>query len=84
MKKNTNAHLDHRSLPKGKYRHYKGGEYEVLGTVYHSETEELMVLYRPCYGDAALWVRPFDMFNELLSFEGCVASRFKLIEEYKN
>ncbi|WP_028470449.1 DUF1653 domain-containing protein [Neptunomonas japonica] len=48
----------------GKYRHYKGNEYELVDLVRHSETEEWMVLYRPLYGDADLWVRPYDMFFE--------------------
>lgn len=48
----------------GRYRHYKGNEYEVVDIVCHSETEEWMVLYRPCYGDKDLWVRPYNMFIE--------------------
>jgi hypothetical protein len=46
----------------GRYRHYKGGEYEVVGVVRHSETLEALVLYRPLYNDSGLWVRPYDMF----------------------
>ncbi len=51
-------------LKSGRYRHYKGKDYEVLGIVKHSETEELLVLYKQLYGDFGLWVRPLDMFNE--------------------
>jgi hypothetical protein len=50
--------------PLGKYRHYKGGLYEVVGTVRHSETLEPMTLYRALYGQMGLWVRPAAMFNE--------------------
>lgn len=48
----------------GRYRHYKGGEYEVIGVVRHSETLEPLVLYRPLYSDSGLWVRPYAMFFE--------------------
>jgi len=72
--------LDSRTQPLGKYRHYKGAEYEVLGTAYHSETEELLVLYRPLYGEGKLWVRPYDMFNETVDAAGQNTKRFQLIE----
>lgn len=52
------------SIPKGKYRHCKGGEYEVLGIARHSETLEPMVVYRALYGEGDVWVRPADMWNE--------------------
>ena len=51
------------TTPKGRYRHYKGGLYEVVGTVRHSETLEPMTLYRALYGEQGLWVRPAAMFN---------------------
>ncbi|SFG12251.1 DUF1653 domain-containing protein [Neptunomonas qingdaonensis] len=54
----------------GKYRHYKGNEYEVIDLVRHSETEEWLVLYRPQYGDAGLWVRPYKMFFEKVTLAG--------------
>ena len=61
----------------GKYRHYKGNEYEVIDLVRHSETEEWLVLYRPQYGDAGLWVRPYDMFFEKVTrTDGQVVDRF--------
>ena len=50
----------------GRYRHYKGGEYIVLGTARHSETEEMLVVYRPEYGEKKLWVRPLAMFLEIV------------------
>ena len=52
------------TTPPGRYRHYKGGLYEVVGTVRHSETLEPMTLYRALYGEEGLWVRPAAMFNE--------------------
>lgn len=60
----------------GRYRHYKGGEYEVVGVVRHSETLEPMVLYRPLYNDSGLWVRPFDMFVGQVEIGGVVLQRF--------
>ncbi|MCX6072751.1 MAG: DUF1653 domain-containing protein [Campylobacterales bacterium] len=50
----------------GCYRHYKGNEYEVIGIAKHSETEELLVVYRPLYGEQGLWVRPLEMFDGIL------------------
>ena len=62
--------------PPGLYRHYKGGEYEVVGTVRHSETLEPMTLYRALYGQRGLWVRPAAMFGESVEIDGVVRSRF--------
>jgi hypothetical protein len=62
--------------PLGLYRHYKGGEYEVVGTVRHSETLEPMTLYRALYGQRGLWVRPAAMFSETIVFEGRSQPRF--------
>ncbi len=64
----------------GRYRHYKGGEYEVLGVVRHSETLEPLVLYRPLYNASGLWVRPYAMFLEHGEFEGRLQHRFLLID----
>jgi hypothetical protein len=69
------------SLPLGRYRHYKGGEYEVLGVVRHSETLEPLVLYRPLLGDSGTWVRPFAMFVETVDQDGRIQPRFARIEE---
>ena len=60
----------------GRYRHYKGGEYEVLGVVRHSETLEPMVLYRALYGERGLWVRPHAMFFGSIELDGVRTPRF--------
>ena len=60
----------------GRYRHYKGGEYEVIGTARHSETDERLVVYRPLSGDAGLWVRPLAMFLETVTHNGEPVPRF--------
>ncbi|CAA0108311.1 DUF1653 domain-containing protein [Zhongshania aliphaticivorans] len=67
------------SLVPGRYRHYKGGEYYVYEVATHSETEELLVVYRPLYGESALWLRPLAMFSEVIEFEGKIQARFELI-----
>lgn len=64
-------------LPTGRYRHYKGGEYEVIGIVRHSETLEALVLYRALYGARGLWVRPAAMFQEEVVIEGLRQPRFQ-------
>ena len=63
----------------GKYRHFKGNEYEVLGTARHSETLDEMVVYRALYGDGGLWVRPVAMWNEMVEREGRMFRRFTYI-----
>ena len=71
-------------LPKlrlGKYRHYKGRDYQVLGVATHTETGELLVVYRYLYGDFGLSVRPFAMFVENVDVDGQIQPRFKWIEE---
>ena len=64
----------------GTYRHYKGGLYEVVGTVRHSETLEPMTLYRALYGQMGLWVRPAAMFNGDLMVDGLQCKRFTKLE----
>lgn len=64
------------SIALGPYRHYKGGEYEVLGVARHSETLEPLVLYRPLYNDSGLWVRPLAMFLEDVEVDGALLPRF--------
>jgi len=64
----------------GRYRHHKGGEYEVLGVVRHSETLEPMVLYRPLYNHTGLWVRPFNMFVEQIEVNGKMQRRFERVK----
>ena len=66
--------------PKGLYRHYKGGMYEVIDTVRHSETLEPMTLYRALYGQRGLWVRPASMFEERVVIDGVEQARFKRVE----
>jgi hypothetical protein len=65
--------------PTGRYRHYKGGLYEVIDTVRHSETLEPMTLYRALYGEHGLWVRPAAMFAEEVEIDGVQQPRFCLI-----
>ena len=60
----------------GRYRHYKGNEYEVIGMAQHSETREAMVVYRPLYGEGGLWVRPAAMFAEDVTIDGKTQPRF--------
>ncbi|MCW8109668.1 DUF1653 domain-containing protein [Alteromonas ponticola] len=74
--KNNNSH----PLP-GLYRHYKGNEYQVLGVARHSETDELVVVYKPCYGEQALWVRPLAMFCETVCLNGRHVPRFAYVKE---
>lgn len=74
-------------IVRGRYLHYKGNEYEVIGTARHSETEEVFVLYRPLYktnekGEHQYWIRPIAMFTENVLVEGKLQPRFALIEAY--
>ncbi len=64
----------------GKYHHYKGGLYEVLGVARHSETEEELVVYRPLYGEGGLWVRPKSMFLEFVLIDGVTLPRFQRVD----
>ena len=63
----------------GRYRHFKGNEYEVLAIAKHSETEEEMVVYRTLYGDYSTWVRPISMWNETVIRDGQTFKRFTKI-----
>jgi hypothetical protein len=65
----------------GRYRHYKGGEYTVLEVAQHSETGELLVVYRPEYGERALWVRPLEMFMESVDTPDGRIARFQKIDD---
>jgi len=65
----------------GRYRHYKGREYIVLGVARHSETGEELVVYRQDYGDHGLWVRPKAMFGETVDLNGNAVPRFKYIAD---
>jgi hypothetical protein len=64
----------------GRYRHFKGKEYEVVGVAKHSETLEPMVVYRALYGEGGLWVRPLSMWNEHVERDGYSGPRFTYIE----
>ena len=64
----------------GKYRHFKGGLYEVIGIARHSETGEEMVVYRALYGERGLWVRPARMWNETVERGGLSYRRFTPVE----
>lgn len=65
----------------GKYRHYKGKEYEVIGIARHSETLEELVVYRALYKENDLWVRPLEMFTEKININGRDVFRFEYIGE---
>ncbi len=69
------------SIKPGRYRHFKGKDYEVLGVARHSETEEELVVYRALYGDFGLWVRPVSMWNETVERDGKTFRRFTYIGE---
>ena len=69
------------SVEPGRYRHYKGNFYEVIGTARHSETEELLVVYRTLYGDESLWARPLAMFCEFVTVDDSKVPRFELVGE---
>lgn len=68
---------------KGKYQHYKGPYYEVFDIVFHSETQEKLVLYKPLYdnnnGEQRMWVRPYDMFFEEIEYLGKTVMRFAYV-----
>lgn len=70
-----------KTLKPGRYRHYKGQDYEVIGVARHSETEEPLVVYRCLYGDYSLWVRPLAMFNETVEVAGEEVARFAFVGE---
>lgn len=66
-------------LKTGVYRHYKGKCYKVIGVARHSESEELLVVYQPLYGERGLWVRPKNMFCESVEIEGRLLPRFAYV-----
>ena len=65
----------------GKYRHFKGNEYEVIAIAKHSETTEDYVVYKALYGDGGMWIRPASMWNETVERDGVVYKRFTYIGE---
>ena len=64
------------TIQPGRYRHFKGNAYEVVGIARHSETEEPLVVYRALYGEGGLWVRPAEMWNEIVERSGKTYRRF--------
>ena len=78
------------AIPAGRYLHFKGNAYEVIDIARHSETGEPMVVYRALYGDGGMWVRPADMWNEILERDGKTFRRFyrldriERIEKYEH
>lgn len=70
-----------KEIPLGRYRHFKGMEYEVIAIARHSETLEPTVVYRALYGDYAVWVRPADMWNETVERDGEAFRRFAKTED---
>lgn len=68
------------TIQPGRYRHFKGKEYQVIGTARHSETREEMVVYRALYGEGGLWVRPAAMWNETVERDGYRGPRFTPVE----
>ena len=68
------------AIQPGRYRHFKGNEYEVIAVARHSETEEPMVVYRALYGEGGIWVRPAAMWNEVIERDGKRFRRFERIE----
>ena len=68
------------SIEPGKYRHFKGNEYEVLYVAKHSETLEEMVVYRALYGEHGVWVRPANMWDETITRDGKTFKRFEKID----
>ena len=67
-------------LRPGRYRHFKGGEYQVQGVATHSETGEHLVVYTPLYGEGGLWIRPLSMFLEAVDRDGKQQPRFVYID----
>lgn len=73
------APREYTMIEPGRYRHYKGKEYEVIGVATHSETEERFVVYRALYGEQGLWVRPAAMFLETVVVNGRSYPRFRRV-----
>lgn len=71
-------------LQKGRYRHFKGGEYRLIGVATHSETGEQMVVYQALYGERALWTRPAAMWVQTVEYQGRQVPRFTYLGEDQN
>jgi len=72
--------MSKQEIQPGTYRHYKGKDYQVIGTAQHSETLEILVVYTPLYNDSGLWLRPITMFTEEVSIDGELIPRFRYID----
>jgi len=66
-------------LKLGRYRHYKGNDYQLLGIAKHSESLEELAVYKGLYGDCSLWVRPLAMFEEKVNHNGKIMTRFEFV-----
>jgi len=75
--------MSDKKLLAGLYLHYKGQEYEVMEVARHTETQEWVVVYRCLYGDYSLWVRPYDMFIEMVVINGVKIPRFRYVRDIK-
>jgi len=73
------ANFERPDLPPGRYRHFKGNEYELIGLAQHSETMEWHVVYRALYGEFGLWIRPSAMFAETVELDGQQVPRFRYL-----
>ena len=67
------------TIEPGRYRHFKGNEYEVIGIARHSEDESPVVVYRALYGEGGLWIRPAELWNETVTRDGRTCQRFERI-----
>jgi len=76
----TNLEINNKIKIHGKYKHYKGDDYQVLGFCKHTETGEELVYYQALYGNHTSWVRPIDMFLSQIEFNGIWQPRFMLID----
>jgi len=65
----------------GIYKHYKGASYKVIGTAQHSETQEWLVYYQALYGEYGYWVRPLDLFEQIVEVDGQARLRFELLKQ---
>lgn len=72
---------DSDAIKPGRYRHFKGNEYDVIGVAKDSETQHSMVVYRALYGERGLWVRPLEMFTEVIERDGKRIPRFQYVGE---
>ena len=79
QKRNIRNVVESNMLKLGKYRHYKGKEYELIGVAKHSETLEDLVVYKALYDNGSLWVRPLKMFEENVEVDGKIMPRFRKI-----